>query len=75
MNQSENMEPLLDFLYQAMFSISPKGYSPKEVDMFIEELKDECRTWNQKYMDLQKELQEAKEEIKNVDARDKETGD
>ena len=68
MGQSENMDALLDFLYQAMFTIAPKGYSPKEVDMFIEELKDQCCVWSRKYTELQNELREMKEGRKNADA-------
>lgn len=75
MDQAENMEALLDFLYQAMFTITSKGYSPKEVDMFIEELKDECRAWNEKYLELQRELQEMKERCKGVDDAGREAGD
>lgn len=74
MNQSENMETILDFLYQAMFTTTSKGYSPKEVDRFMEELKDECRAWNEKYLALQRELQEVKERSRNVGDAGRETG-
>lgn len=63
MKQSKNMESLLDFVYQAMFTVTKKGYSPKEVDAFIEELKEECRMWDEKYQKLEEQFQQLQEMI------------
>lgn len=67
MNNTEDMQPLLDFVYQAMFDTTKKGYSPKEVDAFIEKLKDECQVWNEKYKELQCQLQELKKNPQPVE--------
>lgn len=63
MEQSKNMESLLDFVYQAMFTVTKKGYSPKEVDAFIEELKEECRMWDEKYQKLEEQLHQLQEAV------------
>ena len=80
MKQSEDMESLLDFVYQAMFTVTKKGYSPKEVDAFIEELKEKCRKCEEKYQELEQKfmmLQDTvqKEEIAHGSASGKKTGD
>lgn len=75
LSQLDNMESMMDRLYQTMFTIVPKGYSAKEVDMFIEEMKDECLRWNEKYMQVQIELWEMKERMKNAGAAGQEAGD
>lgn len=62
MKQTEDEDALLDFIYQANFTITKKGYSPKEVDLFIEELKDECRMWNAKYREVAAQLKLQQEE-------------
>lgn len=75
MQQSGSVEILSDLLYQAMFTVTKNGYSPKEVDAFIEELKDECRIWNRNYLELQRELQEIKEGTQNGRDAGPKTGD
>lgn len=75
MQRSESVEIVSDLLYQAMFTVTRNGYSPKEVDAFIEELKDECRIWNQNYLELQRELQEIKERTRNGRDTGSKTGD
>lgn len=57
-----------------------KGYSPKEVDAFIEELKEKCRKCEEKYQELEQKflmLQDTvqKEEIAHGSAAGKKTGD
>lgn len=63
MKQLKNMESLLDFVYQAMFTVTKKGYSPKEVDAFIEELKEECRMWDEKYQKLEEQFRQLQETV------------
>lgn len=50
------MERIIDLVYQAMFTTTKNGYNPREVDSFLEQLKDECRNWNEKYNQLEQEV-------------------
>lgn len=51
------MEPVIDHVYQAMFTTTKNGYNPREVDRFLEQLKDELRLWNERYRLLEQEVQ------------------
>lgn len=41
------MERLTDFIDQAAFTMNRKGYNPREVDRFLEQMKDLCREWDE----------------------------
>lgn len=52
------MEKLIDMVDQAMFTTTQKGYNPREVDRFVEQLKDACRALAEEYRCMQTELQQ-----------------
>ena len=50
------METIMDLIHQAMFTTVKQGYDPREVDRFMEQLKDECRILEEKYRNLEQEV-------------------
>lgn len=50
------MEELIDMVDQVMFTTTQKGYNPREVDLFIEQLKYECQKLADEYQRMKLEL-------------------
>ena len=55
-------KPLNDLIHQQMFRTTKRGYNPRQVDAFMEQLKDQCRELEENYRSLVEELDQLRQE-------------